>query len=384
MPHKSKWTAKRYSPQTMFTGMAILVVITSLIFIAILVKIGPNQAKAPIVYEKPIKEDRGIPRIQAEDVDLSQLSQENFYVHCLEIAPDDRTVAMGVRGIGVVIWDIGQNQVRPVKLLKGLSYVFPIRFSPKNHYLYLGDDQANSLILNTTSWTVHQNISGGRMWPPVGVAFSNDASQILLMKGNNCYELWDVASGNQLRVFHDVQQNISFNFQSALMAEFTKDGNRFYTYTCGKIMEWDIETGNSTLIFDLNVRSPNPFLPGFFSKTGSRLIFAFENEKALLLDVSSRESRILQHEGKNIPTTAMSPDGNIALTANHDGKILVWNAATGEVMHTIEHPFESFYKIVFTSDRKQVAAFNLEEKMFAFFDVQSGEITRTIHFLNNK
>jgi WD40 repeat protein len=90
--------------------------------------------------------------------------------------------------------------------------------------------------------------------------------------------------------------------------------------------------------------------------------------------------RFTQHT-KQVNIVAWSPDGSLIASGSDDQTILIWNAATGQVLHTLHHLPDDINAISWSPDGRRIAAASDD---IAVWDVNSGSLlfTYTGHVLS--
>ena len=91
-----------------------------------------------------------------------------------------------------------------------------------------------------------------------------------------------------------------------------------------------------------------------------------------------RQYQILEHPADIIWDFEYSPDNATLATGSSDGKVRLWDVATGTIRYTLEHPnVGEVYDVAFSPDSSILASTNDDWKV-RLWDVETGTIRRTI------
>jgi WD40 repeat protein len=157
-------------------------------------------------------------------------------------------------------------------------------------------------------------------------------------------KLWDPATGVML-ASHDPR---SVTVSTVRTVAFAPDGRTLYYGVGGHIGRLDVAS-----------RSPLDPLPGTFqvaaSPDGRTLAFGTLQKKVLGLELrevdlwdlaSGHRARLRGHTGE-LYKMAFAPDGRTLATANWDGTVRLWHAATGEELMTCRRQRSTVWTVAF-------------------------------------
>jgi len=249
------------------------------------------------------------------------------------LSPDGRTVATGSKDRTVVLWDLPTQRQ-----------------------------------LHTLRGHVAELTCG---------AFSPDGKRLVTADAHQTAIVWQVASGRQIRSLGHPEWQVC-------AAAYTADGRQIVTATNKQVCFWDAASGK--MLRSISAGQDNIVHMALHDKA-DRVVTAIESggrSLAVVWEASSgrRLQTIAAPEGKPITRVAFTPDGRVVgLVKNGDGKAsqaVVWNAETGQVLHTLSDEAE-FHAVTFRGDGGQAAA--AVHNRILLWDPATGRPTRAIHGL---
>jgi WD40 repeat protein len=170
-----------------------------------------------------------------------------------------------------------------------------------------------------------------------------------------------------------VSQSLLGHTSEVLSVTFSPDSGLIASGSSDKTVKiWDSQSGKEimTLKGHLEGVSSVAFAPN------SKMIASasFDSTVVKLWDVQAgTETRTLRGHGKSVVSVAFSPDGNKVATAGSDGKTILWDSHTGEILRVLAGQAR-FYKakcVVFSPDGK-ILVDGGEDGKLILWDVESG------------
>jgi WD40 repeat protein len=181
-----------------------------------------------------------------------------------------------------------------------------------------------------------------------GVAFSPDGQRLVTGGVETTAKVWDLTSGREL---FTLTEGTGGTFAVA----YSPDGRQFLTGGDYGVSLWDAETGRL-------VRTLPPRLGADWLESGPL-------------------RRHSEWHGQRVEVVAFSPDGKRVLTGADDGKVIVWDAASGQSLLTLGRLGRSGNRWIhaagFSPDGLNIAIGSYEGQI-AFWDAQAGHALLTL------
>lgn len=197
-------------------------------------------------------------------------------------------------------------------------------------------DRQRSLLFRTLR--VDAEITAVDMTPDVRVAVTASGQT------NGELTLWDLRSGNRLR-------NILEPGCKYLDLELSPDAKFITTVSSQAITRWDATTGEPVQKFSL----PRPQQRGSLASHASRAITADESTLRVWNLSGDTEVRAFPID-QEIADLAMSSDGKHAVTGLLDGRVLLWDLESGQVIRRLRGQGKSVSCVAFSPDGDRIVS----------------------------
>jgi len=216
------------------------------------------------------------------------------------------------------------------------------------------------------------------------LAFSGDSKRLFSHGSNfNKTMVWDVATGDLVRMTADYRNGIRAGVLNkdgtiAVLAGSTGGGGGPNSTFMGAAHIWNITTGEMTKSISVSKAGTQNIA---MNADATRAILGMSDGNAAILDLT--EGKILKTikaHNQEVRCVFMSKDGKTAITSSQDSNINVWNAETGEKIHTLsDEGVSRFSERIQASDDGKVIVTN-STLTLCVWDGTTGKLTRRQSF----
>lgn len=187
----------------------------------------------------------------------------------------------------------------------------------------------------------------------LAVAFSPDGRTIAAGGLSGTIHLWDINTG--------AEQKLSGHTTLIQSVVFSSDGQRLASVASywgnaipGEVKVWDVITRQELLT--LPIAKGTNATDISFSPDQRSVAIPLWNHKVQLVDLETKAVRELIGQGSSIKSVAFSPDGKTVVAGGSNGKIVAWDAATGNFTKTLSGHTGDVMSLSFHPDGKRLAS----------------------------
>lgn len=222
--------------------------------------------------------------------------------------------------------------------------VMSVAFSPDSQYIAAGL-RDNTVRLFDVQSGEQVKVLEGNTRGLRSVAFSPDGQYIVSGGHDGIIRLWEVKSGRSVRVF-------TGHMGQVWSVAFSPDGHHVVSsgFDDGSIRLWDVETGQEVL----KLKHGNSAISVAFSSKGKYLASAGSDIR--LWELGNWRLIKVFRPKNSLECFAISPDGVLIVSGNVRGSLELWNVATGKVIREFKGTNESVLSVAFTPDGRHIAS----------------------------
>ncbi|MBN1200539.1 MAG: protein kinase [Anaerolineae bacterium] len=266
----------------------------------------------------------------------TQYAEGDWFPSRVAFSPDGRTAITG--GDDATIWDLDTGEL--ITTLPGVAN--GVGFSPDGRTALTAGESAARL------WDLQNGAAIRRIASGYGLyAISPDERYFLdAVKipepdgGMTCWMiLSDLATGEEIRRFGPIARQYGSELAQGACAPwemvFSPDGRMILSGgEDSRATLWDVETGQLVRVFSGNAGMISSVA---FSPDGRSALTAGADGMVILWDVATGEEihRLFGHR-QEVWEVAISPDGRTALSGSQDTTVILWDLATGAMIHRLE------------------------------------------------
>ncbi len=263
------------------------------------------------------------------------------------------------------IWDATAPE--DACILRHRGHVYPVAFSSDGRRIASGSwdgkvrlwDAVSASLIRSLE-THHQTIGA--------LAFSPDGALLASWGEDRTIRVWDAATGHAIHILRHENMPMRDSVYSLVVSA---DGRRLGAASEHGVGFWDLVTG-------AELATLHPPLAGVrvvaFSPDGGRLAAAGNDDpKVVVVDAATGEliAELTGFSGR-IQSIAFSPDGRTVLTAGQDPTLRLWDAATGRLLRTFAGHGLEVLAAVFHPDGTRIASGG-HDRSIRIWDTAIGE-----------
>ncbi len=207
----------------------------------------------------------------------------------------------------------------------------------------------------------------GHTGPVMAVAYSPDGRRLVSASHDGTLRLWDVGSGQTIRVFRGHTDKVHSVVLSA-------DGKQALSGARDKTLRlWDVDTGREVRRFTGHTGAVTGVA---LSPDGLLAVSGGEDGTVRLWDVATgQERRRLGAFPKSVECVAFSHDGRRVLSGGWDQLVRLWDVASGRELRRFEGHTSGVKSVAFAPDDRRLVS-GAEDRTVRVWDVDNGQEIR--------
>lgn len=200
------------------------------------------------------------------------------------------------------------------------------------------------------------------------VCLSGDSRFALCGSSDDTLKLWEVATGQCLRIFEGHTSSVNSIYLSA-DNRIALSGSSDHT-----LKLWEVATGRCLRTFTGHT---DWIFSVFLSADGQFALSGSYDRTAKLWEVATgRCLRTLAEHTNPVYSVCLSKDGRLALSGSHDHTLKLWEVATGHCLHTLVGHTDGVFSVCLSAD-SQFALSGSHDRTLKFWEVATGRCLRT-------
>lgn len=294
--------------------------------------------------------------------------------HDVAFSPDGKRIAVFIPSVGIIVWELDSGK-QVLEIPEGTDFTSGIAFSPNGEFLASGSGD-----LGTAVWdpeTGEQMMFFPETAPITKVAFSQDSFTLATSAKNGMVSLWDIDTQSQKVKI--LGQPTEFNFLA-----LSPDGQRVAVGNDPQTTSlWDVSPTGSNEVLTIAAHKGKIY-DAFYNPAGTLIASAGEDGMVRVWDAVTGDllhSLPAQIDWVHFP--AFSPDGQGLAAANQDGGVSVWDVTTGSEILKLTGDGSAFTAVTFSPDGTRLAAGG-QGGIVHVWDAIAGERLTTINNIDKR
>ena len=283
----------------------------------------------------------------AADKEINSVAGHQGEVTAVVFSADGKRLVSGSADHTIRIWDV--NTGKQLRVMSGhKGSVYALALSPDNRWLASGSGDYSVALWNMDSEKV-RFMDGKHVDEVRAVAFSPDGKTLASAGHDHQINLWELASGKRLGKLHENSASaaLSFSPNGRILVSGGSGSVRFYELAGTQFLcKRDIDETVTALAF---------------SSDGKTVVVESKKKTIFWEMATNKERACVPGEWNEHACVALSPDGRLLASGNHDKadplneSVHVRQPATGLEVDTFKGHRGEVFSVAFSPDGKKLA-----------------------------
>lgn len=283
---------------------------------------------------------------------------------------NDSTQLISAGADGIIVWDVVTGErINRFTNIHG-DHILDMDISADDSLIFSGGFDGTVRLWELATGNIVQSMDAGQI---TGARFFPDETQAVTTDQNGNLIIWDLANGVAIRTIEHEEAPLRGG------VVVTADGTQVVSADDnGNVMVWDVNSDSAQPV--LFFRGHDARVPSLdISPLGGEVVTVSFDSTAIIWDLLGRGVEIRRFDGNSavVYQSTISADSTLTASGSSDGRILIWDTDSGEILHDIQqNSLEAVYSVDFNADGSRLIS-SSEDGSVTLWDTATGEALQT-------